>query len=138
MGSDLRRDDGGHTGNVGQLPKLSDESQGTSAMARLIEERLRAGLHPTVLEITNESHMHSVKPGSETHFKVRVVSTVFEGLRSVERHRRVNALVAEAFAKGLHALALRTETPAEYETNQAAGDAFASPACLGGSKVDKR
>lgn len=37
-------------------------------------------LAPTHLEIINESFMHNVPPGSETHFKVLVVSEAFDGL----------------------------------------------------------
>ena len=42
-----------------------------------------------------------------------VVSPAFEGKSRVDRHRVVNALLAEAFARGLHALAVKARTPAE-------------------------
>jgi stress-induced morphogen len=42
-----------------------------------IETKLTDALHPDHLEVINESHMHSVAPGSETHFKVLVVSPTF-------------------------------------------------------------
>jgi len=77
--------------------------------------------------------MHSVAPGSETHFKVLVVSQAFAGLNAVARHRRVNELLREEFAAGLHALSLRALTPEEWESQTDAG--FRSPPCLGGSKA---
>lgn len=82
--------------------------------------------------VENESHKHSVAPGSETHFKVLVVSSSFEGLGAVERHRRVHALLSDELRAGLHALTLRALTPAQWQEDGAAG--FQSPECLGGSK----
>ena len=97
-----------------------------------IHDKIRAALDPTHLEVENESRMHGVPPGSETHFKVLVVSGGFDGLGPVDRHRKVNGVLVAEFAAGLHALSLRTLTPAEWETRRAP---FDSPKCLGGSKA---
>lgn len=77
--------------------------------------------------------MHSVPPGSETHFKVLVVSDAFEGLGLVDRHRRIHAILADELKGGVHALAIRALTPAQWEKE--APGAFQSPPCLGGSKA---
>src|SRR5262245_58386314 len=85
-----------------------------------IELKLRASLEPSVLEVENESHMHSVPPGSETHFRVVVVSKAFEGKSSVLRHQLVyRALSEELRSKkdggaGVHALAITSRTPEEW------------------------
>ena len=100
-----------------------------------ITRKIRDALSPAHLEVVNESGMHSVPKGSETHFKVLVVSPAFEGLGPVDRHRKVNALLAPEFAAGLHALSLRALTPAQWEREQAS---FESPPCLGGSKASPR
>jgi BolA protein len=100
---------------------------------RAIEEKLSSALSPTHLVVENESHMHAVKPGSETHFKVLVVSDQFEGKSRVDRQRRVNEILREELAHGLHALTMRTLTPDELERGGA--DGFVSPKCLGGSKA---
>ena len=42
-----------------------------------IEAKLRQAFSPEVLEITNESHLHNVPPGSESHFKAVIVSEQF-------------------------------------------------------------
>lgn len=42
-----------------------------------IIEVLTENLNPTHLEVINESYMHNVPKGSETHFKVLVVSNEF-------------------------------------------------------------
>ena len=97
--------------------------------AETIETKLRTRLSPTVLEVTNESSMHNVPRGSETHFKVVVVSAAFEGLARVRRHQLVYETLADELGGGLHALAITAQTPIEWS-----GQAPESPPCLGGSK----
>lgn len=97
-----------------------------------IEDKLRAALSPEHLEVVNESHMHSVPKGSETHFKVVVVSPRFEGLAAVRRHQLVYGTLAEELAGGVHALAITSRTPAEWAARP---EANASPLCMGGSKA---
>ena len=101
----------------------------------IIEERLQNDLSPIHLEVVDESHMHSVPEGAESHFKVLVVSEKFKEMRLVERQRNINKLLADEFNSGLHALALHTWTPAEW-FEKGGGPAPESPQCLGGSKVD--
>ncbi|NIB44018.1 BolA/IbaG family iron-sulfur metabolism protein [Pseudomaricurvus alkylphenolicus] len=96
-----------------------------------IEAKLQAEFSPLVLEVTNESHMHNVPPGSESHFKVVLVSKGFEGVRKVKRHQLVYGVLAEEMAGPIHALALHTYDEVEYQ-----GQAPQSPQCLGGSKAD--
>lgn len=97
-----------------------------------IQQVLEATFQPTSLEVVNESHMHSVPPNSETHFKVVLVSGSFEGMRKVARHQQVYGALSAQLEGPVHALALHIYTPAEWvERQQAAPD---SPDCLGGSK----
>jgi BolA protein len=77
-----------------------------------IQNKLQA-LEPEHLAVENESHMHNVPPGSESHFKVTIVSKEFEDKMLVARHRMVNSLLAEELAGQIHALALHTLTPEE-------------------------
>ncbi len=102
-----------------------------------LEQRLTSAFSPEVLRVENESHMHSVPKGSETHFKVVIVSSAFDGHSRVERHRLVNAALAAELRAGLHALTITTRTPAEWATAEG-GVVAASPPCLGGSKADVR
>lgn len=98
-----------------------------------IEQQLTKALTPVYLEVLDESYMHNVPDDAQSHFKVTVVSEAFNGQRLLGRHRQVNALVAEALAGPVHALAMHTYTPAEWQKrNQTSVD---SPACLGGSKL---
>ena len=98
-----------------------------------IEQQLRQQLAPVFLEVANESHQHSVPANSETHFRVVVVSDCFDGKRKVARHQQVYAALAAQLAGPVHALALHTYTPSEWQARQM--DAPQSPACLGGSKA---
>ena len=97
-----------------------------------IEQAVRAAFAPAHFELVNESYMHSVPPGSESHFKLVLVSEAFNGLRSVARHQRVYAALGDLMQQ-IHALALHTYTPEEW---QATGSAPDSPQCRGGSKHD--
>jgi len=98
-----------------------------------IETRIREQLSPLHLEVQDESHMHAVAEGAESHFKVVVVSDRFAGTPLIKRHRTINSLLADAFGQGLHALALHTMTPEEWFAK--GGQAPESPQCMGGSKA---
>ncbi|MEJ1298364.1 MAG: BolA/IbaG family iron-sulfur metabolism protein [Candidatus Sedimenticola sp. (ex Thyasira tokunagai)] len=101
-------------------------------MKETIEKAITDALQPQFLEVIDESHMHSVPEGAQSHFKVTVVSDKFKGEKLVARHRLINGLLREAFSGSLHALALHTMTPEEwYEKGAGTID---SPECMGGSK----
>ncbi len=99
---------------------------------QIIEQKIKTRLNPVHLEVRNESRMHNVPPGSESHFKVTVVSDLFEGKMPVARHRLLNETLAEELAGPVHALSLHTLTPAEWQAK--GGQVPRSPPCLGGSK----
>ncbi len=100
--------------------------------AERIRQAMERELSPLHLELADESHRHS-GPGQETHFNLAVVSAAFEGLRPVQRQRRVYQALAAELGSGLHALTLRTLDPGEWAAAQGSAMA-ASPACRGGSK----
>src|SRR5690554_7355539 len=95
-------------------------------------EQTLQNLAPTHLELVNESHMHAVPPNSESHFKLVIVSAEFDGLNAVKRHQTVYRTLGDLMQQ-IHALALHTYSPAEW---QASGKAPDSPNCMGGSKAD--
>lgn len=96
-----------------------------------ITRKLEEHFSPVHLQVVNESHMHNVPPGSESHFKVVLATQAFEALRQVQRHQQVYKVLSEEMSGKIHALALHTYSPGEW---QARGQAPASPQCLGGSK----
>jgi len=99
-----------------------------------IETKLSEALAPNHLEVLNESHMHSVPPGSESHFKLIIVSDAFNGASRVARHQKVNGVLADELRTAVHALSMETYTADEWKERQ--GRTMASPACHGGSKRD--
>ena len=99
-----------------------------------IEQQLRSSFSPVFLDVVNESHQHSVPPNSETHFKVVLVTEQFSGSSRVSRHQQVYAVLATQMEGPVHALALHTFSPDEWQ--QRGQQAQASPECKGGSKAD--
>jgi len=98
-----------------------------------IEQKSRTELSPSYLKVLNESYMHNVPEGSESHFKVIVVSDEFEGKRLLARHRIINAILADELANHIHALAIHTYTEEEWQA-LATEQVPQSPNCMGGSK----
>ncbi|GAM97532.1 cell division protein BolA [alpha proteobacterium U9-1i] len=85
--------------------------------ASRIEAAVEAGFAPHEMLLIDESAKHAghagARPGGETHYRLRVVSTVFDGLSRVARQRLVNEALAGEFASGLHALSLELKSPEE-------------------------
>ena len=101
-----------------------------------IEQQLQDRFSPVVLEVANESHMHSVPANSETHFRVVLVSANFDGRTRVARHQQVYAALADQLQGPVHALALHTYSPDEAQRREQ--PAPASPQCRGGSKAQQQ
>ncbi len=99
-----------------------------------IETKVAEALAPVHLDVINESGMHSVPPGSESHFKLVIVSDRFAGLTRIKRHQTVNGILEKELREDLHALSMETLTAEEWE--QRHGCTLDSPACLGGGKAD--
>ena len=100
-------------------------------MQSTIEEKLAQEFETEFLQVENESHMHNVAPGSESHFKVTIVSPAFDALMLIKRHRMVNQTLRQELQQ-IHALALHTLTPQEWQ--ERGGQVAASPKCRGGGK----
>jgi BolA protein len=87
-----------------------------SAETRM-REKLLVALEPTRLDIVNESELHAghrSAPGTgESHFRILIVSPKFSGASRIERHRMVNAALADELEGRIHALALSTYAPSE-------------------------
>jgi BolA protein len=85
--------------------------------AQRIHATLTQAFAPAVLEVQDDSHLHAghagAAPGGETHYSVRLVSPAFAGLGRLARSRAVHATLADEFAGGLHALALKLQAPGE-------------------------
>ncbi len=98
--------------------------------ATVINDILVEALAPIRLDVINESHMHNVPAGSESHFKLVVVSDQFDSKNLIARHRIINKLLADQLKNDIHALSMHTYTSAEW--NERGGDVPVSPPCMGG------
>ena len=82
-----------------------------------IINKLREAFLPESLDVVDESHLHEGhaghRPGGETHFRVYIVSPAFEGKSRIERHRMINATLAQELAGSVHALAIHAHGPGE-------------------------
>lgn len=98
----------------------------------VIESKLHNTFKPEYLNVINESYMHNVSPGSESHFKVIVVSNEFEGKRLIARHRLINVALADELKNNIHALSIHTYTESEWRIER--DGVPDSPMCMGGEK----
>ena len=63
---------------------------------------------------------HLQVEGDGRHWFAVIVSSTFEGQNRVQRQRAINAIVNDKIASGeLHALSMKTLTPAEWAQQQA-------------------
>ncbi|TYK67279.1 BolA family protein [Colwellia echini] len=102
-------------------------------VAAVIEQKLLDAFQPSHCEVINESNNHNVPPGSESHFKVVIVSNAFENERLIKRHRLVNSALSLELAEKIHALAIHTYSEQEWQSLHG-GNVPESPNCLGGGK----
>ncbi|MBS0054322.1 transcriptional regulator BolA [Yersinia sp. Marseille-Q3913] len=94
-----------------------------------IEEKLKMAFEPDHLEVINESYRHNVPAGSESHFKIVIVSNKFQDQRFLSRHRAIYSALADELAGSVHALALHTYTLKEWAGLQ--DTVPDSPSCRG-------
>jgi len=102
------------------------------SMQEKIAAKLTEDFSPLHLEVIDESHTHNVPEGSESHFKVTLVTEKFNQQPLIRRHRAVNSSLAGDIQDAIHALALHTLTPEEWFAK--GGEVPQSPDCLGGGK----
>lgn len=85
--------------------------------ADIITQKLTEALAPQSLKVDDESHLHAGHMGhrdsGETHYRVYIVSNVFENKTRIERHRLINGILSAELAGGVHALAIHAKAPGE-------------------------
>ncbi len=77
---------------------------------QIIAAKLQQAFAPSRLEVIDESHQHhghaGAHPSGESHFRVRIASSAFEGKSRVAQHRMIHDLLAQELKSRVHALAL--------------------------------
>lgn len=80
-----------------------------------VKERLISALHPTHIEVIDESAQHyghaGATPGGNSHFAVTIITPAFAGKNLLERHRMVYEALGD-FMQTIHALRIvKAEAP---------------------------
>ncbi len=87
------------------------------AVAAEIDVKLRRALEPDSIDIVDESERHrghaGWKEGGETHFRVTIIASAFDGTSPLERHRTINQILADELSSSVHALSISALTPEE-------------------------
>jgi acid stress-induced BolA-like protein IbaG/YrbA len=65
--------------------------------------------------------------GDGRHFFATIVSPEFEGLSRVRRHQRVYAALGDRMREQIHALSMKTLTPAEHAAEPGSAPAVSAP-----------
>lgn len=81
-----------------------------------IRQKISDGLSPIQCEVEDESAMHAGHAGAASgggHYRVRLVSSRFEGLGRLARHRLVYDCLGDMMHREIHALAIVAMTPSE-------------------------
>lgn len=90
-------------------------SAAPSRAERIVSE-LRKALHTDQVELIDDSHLHAGHAGAREgkgHFRVRVVSADFDGLRTLQRHQLVYRSLGDLMQTDIHALSITALTPDE-------------------------
>ncbi|KAJ6015898.1 BolA-like protein [Penicillium herquei] len=102
---------------------VSAKMASATPMEDLMRDKIAHAFTPSTLIIRNDSHKHAHHAAmqgatsKETHFHVTITSSAFESKMQPARHRMVYALLKEEMSQegGIHALQLKTKTPAEEQ-----------------------
>jgi len=89
-----------------------------------IERLLRERFEPTHFELVDDSARHAGHPGASLgggHYNVVIVSSVFEDLGRLERHRLVYEALGSMVGDEIHALSMRTIADSERQAPDDAG-----------------
>ncbi|MCK5382973.1 MAG: BolA family transcriptional regulator [Gammaproteobacteria bacterium] len=88
----------------------------TAERIEMIRERLTDNLHPTELNIIDESARHAGHAGAASgggHFIVDIVASAFNDKTLIQRHRLVYDAVDDIMHSEIHALSIQAKTPDE-------------------------
>ena len=76
-----------------------------------LESHIRQGIPDAHVEVRDTT-------GGGDHFEALIVSGTFEGNSLIERHQAVSKAVGDAMRVRVHALSLKTLTPAQFQNRR--------------------
>ena len=89
-----------------------------AARVEKIRSQLAGSLPATAVELIDDSHRHAGHAGARDgrgHFRLRIVSAAFAGLRPLQRHQLVYRSLGELMQTDIHALSIAALSPDEAE-----------------------
>ncbi|XP_054264566.1 DNA-binding transcriptional regulator BolA-like isoform X2 [Macrosteles quadrilineatus] len=102
--------------------------EGSGPVETIIRQKLTEQLKPIHLEVINESFKHGAPPGTEAHFRVKVVSPLFTDMPLLKRHQTVNEILKNELESSVHALTLYARSPQQWDEERGITP---PPACQG-------
>ena len=75
----------------------------------IVKATIEAGIPGAIAHVYNEQ-------GDGEHFDAHVISATFEGLPLVRQHQAVYRALGDMMKSAIHALALQTYTPSQWES----------------------
>ena len=97
----------------------------TGPIESKIINTLSTSMNLSSFKIINESFMHNVPKGSESHFKIVVVTNDFNNLSIIKRHKLIYKTLDHLMSK-IHALSIHAFNEEEFKLNPIILD---SPEC---------
>tara|TARA_B110000467_G_C17879393_1_gene244010 strand:+ start:50 stop:361 length:312 start_codon:yes stop_codon:yes gene_type:complete len=91
-----------------------------------INKIINESYNPLYIELVNESFMHNVPRGSESHFKLVVVSNIFKNMTLIQRHKHIYSCL-NTIMNNIHALSINAFDTEEFRLNP---DISRSPNCI--------
>jgi BolA protein len=87
------------------------------SVAEDIRRKLVETFRPSEIHIEDESALHAghagARPGGETHFRLRIVSTDFVDMSRVARQRKIYEVLSDEMRAQIHALSIDARAPWE-------------------------
>jgi BolA protein len=88
-------------------------------VAERIKAELSAAFDPARLDLVDQSALHKghsgARPQGESHFKLMIVSNLFEGKSRIERQRLIYSALGDMMTTEIHALSISALTPTEAD-----------------------
>lgn len=101
-----------------------------STRADRMLSQLQGAFDTKTVLLSDDSAQHKGRKGTESHFRIQIVSSKFQNLSLVKRHRLVQAAVEPEFAAGLHSLSIEAYDPKEW-SSKVETELQKPPNCLG-------
>lgn len=90
----------------------------TTSITETIQKRLTESLHPTHLQLEDNSAAHAGHEGAKAgggHYTLVIVSDAFTGKSAVLRHQMIYAALNGLIGQAIHALSITAKSPAEHQ-----------------------